>query len=151
MVLDVAISQDGRYLLAADRDEKIRVSRYPQAFVVQSFCLGHLAYVGSVAVHGDHVFSSGGDSIVYEWDIESGKPIAQSEKVGEDPVRRVCVLPKGDLFHVVAAAGKTLYVLDDKLHLVKAIEAPSDIMDITALEGNVVAVSRYVFAKLSTT
>ncbi|RCN40575.1 WD domain, G-beta repeat protein [Ancylostoma caninum] len=106
MVLDVAISQDGRYLLAADRDEKIRVSRYPQApivhslnlyfkaFVVQSFCLGHSAYVGSVAVHGDHVFSSGGDSIVYEWDIDSGKPIVQSEKLSEDPVRRVCVLPK---------------------------------------------------------
>ncbi|KIH64243.1 hypothetical protein ANCDUO_05445 [Ancylostoma duodenale] len=141
MVLDVAISQDGRYLLAADRDEKIRVSRYPQAFVVQSFCLGQSAYVGSLAVHGDHVFSSGGDSIVYEWDVESGKPVAQSEKLSEDPVRRVCVLPKGDLFNVVAAAGKALHVLDDKLHLIKNIETPSDIMDITTHEGNIVAVS----------
>ncbi|EYB87220.1 hypothetical protein Y032_0266g695 [Ancylostoma ceylanicum] len=141
MVLDVAISHDGRFLLAADRDEKIRVSRYPQAFVVQSFCLGHSAYVGSVAVHGDNVFTSGGDSIVYKWDIESGKPVAQSEKLGEDPVRRVSVLPRDDLFNIVAAAGKTLHVLDDKLQLVKSLETPSEIMDITTQDGNIVAVS----------
>lgn len=79
---------------------------------MQSFCLGHSAYVGSIAVHGSRVFSSGnsqslnlipleklevysgGDSTVHEWDIESGNTLAQSEKLGEDPVRRVCVLSK---------------------------------------------------------
>lgn len=28
-------------LLTADRDGKLRVSRYPHAFIIDSFCLGH--------------------------------------------------------------------------------------------------------------
>ncbi|KHJ80577.1 hypothetical protein OESDEN_19745 [Oesophagostomum dentatum] len=143
MVLDVAVSEDGRFLLAADRDEKIRVSRYPQAYVVQSFCLGHSAYVSSVAVYKNRVFSSGGDSIVHEWNIENGGSIAHSEKLCDDPVRRLCILPKEvqDLFYVVVIAGSRLIVLDDKLQLIKNIEVSSEIMDITVQEGNVVGVS----------
>ncbi|KHJ93285.1 hypothetical protein OESDEN_06806 [Oesophagostomum dentatum] len=141
MVLDVAVSEDGRFLLAADRDEKIRVSRYPQAFVVQSFCLGHSAYVSSIAMYKNRVFSSGGDSIVHEWNIENGRSIAQSEKLGDDPVRRLCILPKDDLFYVVVVAGSRLIVLDDKLQLIKNIEVSSEIMDITVQEGSVAGVS----------
>lgn len=84
MVLSVSISSDGNYLITSDRDEKIRISRYPQvvflswfslnliisklfivlrilvqAYVIESYCLGHTAYVGSVAVRDQRVFSSG--------------------------------------------------------------------------------------------
>ena len=30
-----------RYVLTADRDEKIRVSHFPQTFNIHGFCLGH--------------------------------------------------------------------------------------------------------------
>ncbi|VDK62301.1 unnamed protein product [Cylicostephanus goldi] len=93
MVLDVAITNDGRFLLSADRDEKIRVSRYPQAFVVQSFCLGHDAYVSSLAQSGTRVFSCGGDGVVHEWDIQNGQSVAHSVKLGDEPSRKLCILP----------------------------------------------------------
>lgn len=32
-------------LITADRDCKIRVSRYPESYVIKSFCLGHEEYV----------------------------------------------------------------------------------------------------------
>ena len=37
-----AITNDDKYLATADRDEKIRISHYPNAYNIQSYCLGHL-------------------------------------------------------------------------------------------------------------
>ncbi|XP_077611497.1 tRNA (guanine-N(7)-)-methyltransferase non-catalytic subunit WDR4 [Crocuta crocuta] len=41
MLLDVAVSPDDRYVLTADRDEKIRVSWAAAPHSIESFCLGH--------------------------------------------------------------------------------------------------------------
>lgn len=35
------MSPDDRYVITADRDEKIRVSRRRSPYNIQSFCLGH--------------------------------------------------------------------------------------------------------------
>ncbi|VDM59084.1 unnamed protein product [Angiostrongylus costaricensis] len=159
MILDVAISRDGNFLLAADRDEKIR------AYVVQSYCLGHTAYVSSMALLGNRLFSSGGDSIVIEWDMESGKGVSRSGKLGEPPVRRIIVIekvvfsfvfhfPLGVLtailfaqerqdrtFFVIAAVGPTLHVLDERLQSVTSIEISQTIMDIAFVDGSLIGVS----------
>ncbi|XP_012586522.1 PREDICTED: tRNA (guanine-N(7)-)-methyltransferase non-catalytic subunit WDR4 [Condylura cristata] len=41
MLLDVAVSPDDRFILTADRDEKIRVSWAAAPHSIESFCLGH--------------------------------------------------------------------------------------------------------------
>ncbi|KAJ1341945.1 hypothetical protein BSLG_003445 [Batrachochytrium salamandrivorans] len=40
MLTDVLWSHDGKHILTADRDEKIRVSKYPHAFDIVEFALG---------------------------------------------------------------------------------------------------------------
>ena len=40
-----AISPDDRFLLTADRDEKIRVSCLPNCYHIHTFCLGHTQWV----------------------------------------------------------------------------------------------------------
>ncbi|KAK5974221.1 tRNA (guanine-N(7)-)-methyltransferase non-catalytic subunit [Trichostrongylus colubriformis] len=142
MVLDVAISSDGRYLLVADRDEKIRVSRYPEAYVIQSFCLGHSAYVSSVVPSGNGLFSGGGDGIVHEWHMESGTSIAQSEKVNEEPIRRMCVSTNDSKFCLAAIMGKTLVIFDEKLKVTNTFDVSDALMDITSFKGTIVGVSR---------
>eukprot|EP00061_Rhincodon_typus_P012159 g37718.t1 len=36
-----AVSPDDRYVITADRDEKIRVSLLEQPYIIEAFCLGH--------------------------------------------------------------------------------------------------------------
>ncbi|KAK6024014.1 WD domain, G-beta repeat protein [Ostertagia ostertagi] len=140
MVLDVAMSNNGRYMFVADRDEKIRVSRYPEAYVIQSFCLGHSAYVSSIAVDGDHLFSSGGDGFVHEWDVESGTSLAQSQKLGEEPIRRIRVCKKDNKVCLAAITRTALTLLDEKLTIMKSFNTADSLMDITPFKGHIIGV-----------
>ncbi len=45
MLLDALVTECGRYLVTCDRDEKIRVSSYPNSHNIEGFCLGHTDFV----------------------------------------------------------------------------------------------------------
>jgi WD40 repeat protein len=76
MLIDLAITPCGKYVITADRDEKIRVSNYPNAFSIHSFCLGHTEFITSLALVSsspDLLLSSSGDGTVKCWDFKAGK------------------------------------------------------------------------------
>lgn len=50
IVTALAGSLDSRFLLSADREERIRVSHFPAAYNVESFCLGHTRFVTALHV-----------------------------------------------------------------------------------------------------
>ncbi|KAJ5503603.1 hypothetical protein N7463_006477 [Penicillium fimorum] len=60
------------YILTADRDEHIRVSRgVPQAHVIEQFCFGHTSFVSSLCVPSFQpkvLISGGGDNYLLVWD-----------------------------------------------------------------------------------
>ncbi len=75
MILDTILSQDGKFLLTADRDEKIRVSRFPNCFQVENFCLGHTQFVSSIcnpSFSPSTLISGGADTFICLWDFEKG-------------------------------------------------------------------------------
>jgi tRNA (guanine-N(7)-)-methyltransferase subunit TRM82 len=80
MLTDIVISNpsitDGKqYILTADRDEHIRVSRAPpQSFVIEGFCLGHKEFVNRLCLIDDNLLlSAGGDDEVFVWNWQQQK------------------------------------------------------------------------------
>lgn len=90
MLLDVEASLDGKYLITADRDEKIRISLLNRPFEIENFCLGHEEFAHSVKVlQNDKLLSSSGDGTLRLWDIKTGSQIVKIEFNEEKCVQRL--------------------------------------------------------------
>ncbi|KAK3498627.1 hypothetical protein B0T13DRAFT_417533 [Neurospora crassa] len=92
MLTSVAVavhpSHPGRtYIITADRDEHIRVSRgIPQAHVIEGFLLGHDEFVSRVCIpeaRRDVLISGGGDDDLFMWDWVSGKLLGKAPVLAE--------------------------------------------------------------------
>ncbi|KAI2660440.1 tRNA (guanine-N(7)-)-methyltransferase non-catalytic subunit wdr4 [Labeo rohita] len=76
MLLDVILSPDDKYIITADRDEKIRVSLRRSPYNIQAFCLGHREFVSALLVpagHPDWLLSGSGDGTMKVWQYETGR------------------------------------------------------------------------------
>lgn len=85
--LATAISADGRpYVITADRDEHIRVSRgLPQAHIIENFCLGHESFLNALCVPASRpeiLVSGGGDDELFLWDWKVGQLINKVDVLG---------------------------------------------------------------------
>lgn len=75
MLTDLAFaSADGHnYIITADRDEHIRISRgIPQAHIIEGFCFGHEEFVSKLCLtKSGKLISGGGDTQLYVWDWQN--------------------------------------------------------------------------------
>ncbi|KAI8888112.1 WD40 repeat-like protein [Backusella circina FSU 941] len=81
MVTDMVLTSDEKYVVTADRDEHIRVSRYPNGYNIESFCLGHTDVVTCISQlpwNEDILVSASGDVTVRLWHFVKG---IQSQKI----------------------------------------------------------------------
>lgn len=76
VILDIAISECGKYLITSDRDEKIRVSHFPNCYNIASYCLGHTEFVNRLKIIKDKLISSSGDGTIRIWDFVKGQQIS---------------------------------------------------------------------------
>ncbi|OAL55663.1 hypothetical protein IQ07DRAFT_529398 [Pyrenochaeta sp. DS3sAY3a] len=79
MLTDIAFAKvNGRsYIITADRDEHIRVSRgQPQAHIIEGFCFGHEAFVSRLCLTTSGLLvSGGGDDALFVWDWQAYRMI----------------------------------------------------------------------------
>lgn len=70
------------YILTADRDEHIRVTRgIPQTHVIENFCLGHTSFVNKMIIPAtvpNILISGGGDDYLLLWDWVHGKLLSRT-------------------------------------------------------------------------
>lgn len=76
MLLDALVTDCEKFIITCDRDEKIRVSHYPGAYNIVSYCLGHEEFVLNLELLNEQVLiSASGDGTVRFWNYLEGKPL----------------------------------------------------------------------------
>ncbi|CAG8693294.1 2796_t:CDS:2, partial [Funneliformis mosseae] len=76
MVTDMTITPNNRYVITCDRDEHIRISRFPKGYNIESYCLGHNQFVSKIHIlpwAKDLLVSAGGDDFIALWDYVPGR------------------------------------------------------------------------------
>ena len=119
-------------ILTCDRDEKVRVSQFPESTIIEGFLLGHEAYVTSIdTVVNDAgtsiVASCGADGTVRLWDVETLQQLDKVDvnktdeaKEGED----ASILIPTDL--AFDQEGKTIAVIYDVSNRVDLFDVKVD-------------------------
>ncbi|KAG1404291.1 hypothetical protein G6F60_004437 [Rhizopus arrhizus] len=78
MVTDMVLSPNEKYVITSDRDEHVRVSRYPNGYNIESFCLGHTDVVTCIGIlpwNEELLVSAGGDGSIRVWEYIKGKQV----------------------------------------------------------------------------
>ncbi|KRZ68062.1 tRNA (guanine-N(7)-)-methyltransferase non-catalytic subunit wuho [Trichinella papuae] len=80
LVCNAIFSPDLRYIVSCDRDNRIRVSNFPNTYNIETFCVGHKDFVRSlgwmkVDKHSSFLMSASGDGTVGIWQLPIGKLI----------------------------------------------------------------------------
>ncbi|KAL2802669.1 hypothetical protein BJX63DRAFT_437661 [Aspergillus granulosus] len=74
---DPSSARKRSYILSADRDEHIRVSRGPpQAHIIENYCLGHTSFISSLCIPTwapEILISGGGDPYLLVWNWTAGQ------------------------------------------------------------------------------
>lgn len=77
LITDLLLREDGegkQQIITADRDEHIRVSRWPQGWEIEHFLLGQRKFVSALARHPDRsdlLLSAGGDDHLRIWSLDT--------------------------------------------------------------------------------
>lgn len=89
MLTSVRVVQDGSEtrILTSDRDEKVRVSAFPHAFLIHGYLLGHEAFVSSMDVATNkgvtRCVTCGGDGTIRIWDYLTCEQLYVGRPCGE--------------------------------------------------------------------
>ncbi|XP_073832608.1 tRNA (guanine-N(7)-)-methyltransferase non-catalytic subunit wuho [Musca autumnalis] len=80
IVYDVLWSADEKYIVTCDRDDKIRVTNYPETAEIHTYCLGHKEFVaGMVFLNDNTLLSVSGDKTLKVWNYKEGKELKSVE------------------------------------------------------------------------
>ncbi|KAK1776620.1 hypothetical protein QBC45DRAFT_419092 [Copromyces sp. CBS 386.78] len=125
------------YIITADRDEHIRVSRgIPQAHVIEGFLLGHDEFVSRVCIpekRSDVLISGGGDDDLFVWDWVSAKLLGKAPVLAEvkkalapEETEKVTKVAVTRIFDVQQGEKTQIFVICERIPLLLIYTLTSD-------------------------
>ncbi|KAF7284618.1 hypothetical protein GWI33_021810 [Rhynchophorus ferrugineus] len=141
VILDMVMSPCGKFIITCDRDEKIRVSCYPNSYNIISFCLGHKEFVSKLHLLKNNILlSASGDGTVRMWNYLEGKELnridtsnfvnsnvlnsfisemdAEKVEVSTLPINDLQVYENGSKIILAVTDDNFYYFLTDKLYVI---------------------------------
>lgn len=76
LLLDILQTKDENFIITSDRDEKIKVSCYPNTYSIHSYCLGHKEFVNHIEIlpnNPNFLISTSGDGMIKIWNYKYGQ------------------------------------------------------------------------------
>ena len=136
-----ASMQTSRFFITGDKDAKIRVSRYPDTFEIESFCLGHTSYVSHLSLLDEtRLLSASGDGTLKLWDALSGNMI-KSVSVTESLI--CCMHTAGSsTYFVTEDSPRTVKVIDEKMTAENMIDFSTDVQGLFVTGDYIIGVAR---------
>jgi tRNA (guanine-N(7)-)-methyltransferase subunit TRM82 len=137
MLTGVEVVGDGECILTCDRDEKIRISSFPQTSVIRGYLFGHTAYVACMDVSTTTtskkeccIITCSGDGTVRLWDYVACQQVAVMSCEAKLPTR-VAMSPNGTTAAVIYDACTKLDILSgDTLQVVQSVDCPTQPLSI---------------------
>ena len=140
-------------IITCDRDEKIRISSFPDSYIIHGFLLGHTAFLTAIDVVRDSsinsflIASCGGDGTIRLWDGDSFQQLAEVSVKKSDANGKaddliptdIAISPGGSIVAVVFDDSKRVDLYEiitggDKkttLSLAKTLECDSQALSVT--------------------
>ena len=129
------ISVLGNRVVTCDRDEKIKVSRFPEYFTIEGILLGHEAYITAMdtatAESGMNIIATcSGDSTVRLWDIDTMEQLAQVSCRGvettNDPENPSILIPVDLAINATGTMVAVIFEENNRLDLYSITKSEED-------------------------
>lgn len=169
-VVNNGTSQTKQYIITADRDEHIRISRsIPQTHVIENFCLGHTEFVSKLCVSPwapGHLVAGNGEPSLRIYAIQTGEQISRcdllsipslrdniSQALKASPDRDISKLTVSGIWPLPSADHASLLVAFEGVPFlfeltntqntdtIKIIPTLGNVLDVTRIDGGRIAVA----------
>ena len=81
-ITSIGLGLNEKAIFSADKDAKVRMSQYPEGFLIERYFLGHLEFISKIFLFQQQgkeeiLVCGGGDSYLTFWNVETGELLAK--------------------------------------------------------------------------